>query len=44
MMVQEWLTELGCETIDPADAVPVALELIAKQRPDAARRAEMVLH
>jgi CheY-like chemotaxis protein len=28
MMVQEWLGELGCETIGPAHTVPAALALI----------------
>jgi DNA-binding response OmpR family regulator len=28
MMMEDWLTELGCETVGPANSVPIALGLI----------------
>ena len=36
MMVEEWLSELACETVGPAHSVTKALELINSARPDAA--------
>ena len=36
MLVRDWLTELGCETIGPASSVPSALDLIAGAALDAA--------
>ena len=36
MMLQDWLTELGCETVGPASSVQAALTLIENAPPDAA--------
>ena len=36
LMVQDWLTELGCETVGPANTVQDALTLIDGQAQDAA--------
>jgi CheY-like chemotaxis protein len=36
MMLQEWLTELCCETVGPAHSVQRALVLIESECPDAA--------
>jgi CheY-like chemotaxis protein len=36
MMLQEWLTELDCETVGPASSVQTALTLIENTPPDAA--------
>jgi CheY-like chemotaxis protein len=36
MVLQDWLTELACETVGPANSVRTALRLIASAPPDAA--------
>ena len=36
MMVQEWLTELGCETVGPVESVRSALDLIGTATVDGA--------
>src|ERR1017187_7114902 len=36
MMVADWLTEIGCETVGPADTVAAALQLIEEAGPDGA--------
>jgi CheY-like chemotaxis protein len=36
MMVEEWLTELGCETVGPANSVSSALGLLQSDSVDAA--------
>ena len=35
MMLDEWLSELGCETIGPAHSVQSALVLLENETPDA---------
>jgi CheY-like chemotaxis protein len=36
MILEDWLAELGCETLGPAGSVREALALIDGERPDAA--------
>src|SRR5665213_1531012 len=36
MMMADWLTELGCETVGPADTVATALQLIEETGVDGA--------
>ncbi len=36
MMLEEWLTELGCETVGPAYSLSAALELLEHETPDGA--------
>lgn len=36
MLVQEWLTELGCESVGPASKVREALEVVKTEELDAA--------
>jgi CheY-like chemotaxis protein len=36
MLMQDWLAELGCETLGPTGTVQAALALIESQPPDAA--------
>jgi CheY-like chemotaxis protein len=36
MMVEEWLTEIGCETVGPANTIPGAFDLINSEGLDGA--------
>jgi CheY-like chemotaxis protein len=36
MLLEDWLAELGCETIGPVQSVQSALDAIARTAPDAA--------